>query len=50
MVTSESLMRTDGMTMPGAEAHIIAQSQAEGHVMIDFLPILPWPIPTMAYA
>ena len=29
-------MRTDGMTMPGAEAYIINQSQDEGHVMIDY--------------
>jgi len=43
-------MRNDGMTMPGAEGHIIAQSQDEGHVMVDFFPILPWPIPTMDYA
>jgi hypothetical protein len=37
------------MTMPGAEVHINVQSQEEIHV-IDFFPILPQPIPTMAYA
>jgi len=36
------------VTMPGAEAHIVVQSQDEIHVMIVFL-IFPWPIPMMVY-
>jgi hypothetical protein len=37
MVTSEFHMRTGGMTMRAAEAHIIARSQHEGHVMINYV-------------
>jgi hypothetical protein len=37
------------VTMPGAEAHIVVQSQDEIDVMIVFLT-LPWPIPMMVYA
>jgi len=37
------------VTMPGAEAHIVVQSQAEIDVMIVFLT-LPWAIRMMVYA
>jgi hypothetical protein len=37
------------VTMPGADAHIVVQSQDEIHVMIVFLTI-PWPIRMMVYA
>jgi hypothetical protein len=38
------------MTMPGAEAHINAQSQDESHVMIDYFTDITLPIPTMVSA
>ena len=37
------------VTMPGAEAHIVVQSQDEIDLMIVFLT-LPWAIRMMVYA
>jgi hypothetical protein len=38
------------VTMPGAEAHMVVQSQDEIHVMINYFTDVTWPIPMMVDA